>query len=156
MNIHLEKNCPYCSLLKSKGEKVHIIFRDDLVTAFLFHMPINVGHSIIISNSHFLNPSSLPEIVGGRMYYIASRIGIACKRSLNSDGFNILSCDGFCAGQDIQHANMHIIPRYLNDGWNLNWRALKNPPLDKTLKAILMKFKVSELQTSEDNAELDK
>lgn len=152
MNIHFDKNCPYCGLIKSKHEKTHIIFKDELVTAFLFHMPVNIGHSIIIPNSHFQNPSAVPELVGGRMYYIASRIGTACRRSLNSDGYNILSCDGFCSGQDIQHAHIHMIPRYLNDGWHLNWRALENPRLDETLKAILMKFKVSETQNPNSNA----
>ncbi|MEI6054927.1 MAG: HIT family protein [Lentisphaerota bacterium] len=156
MHIHFEKNCPYCSLIKPEGKKTHVIFRDELVTAFLFHMPVNIGHSIVIPNSHFLNPSSLSENVAGRMYCIASRIGVACKRSLNSDGFNILSCDGFCSGQDIQHAHIHLIPRYLNDGWNLNWRALEKPKLDETLRAILMKFKASEPQIQENKTELDK
>lgn len=156
MIFHLDKNCPYCELIRSKGEKSHVIFRDELVTAFLFHMPVNIGHSLIIPNSHFLNLSSLPENVGGRMQYIASRIGVACKRSLNSDGFNILGCDGFCSGQDIQHAHIHMIPRYLNDGWNLNWRALEKPWLNETLRAILMKFKASETQNLEKGTQLPK
>lgn len=156
MDIHFEKNCPYCSVLKFKDEKAHIIFKDDLVTAFLSHIPVNIGHSIIIPNSHFLNSSALPEIVAGRMYYIASRIGVACKRSLNSDGYNIISCEGFCSGQDIQHAHIHLIPRYLNDGWHLNWRALENPRLDETLQSILMKFKTSEIQILDDDTELNK
>ncbi len=155
MDIKSDRNCPYCNLIKDDS-KAYIIFKDVLVTAFLSHMPVNIGHAIIIPNNHYLNSSALPESVGGRMYYIASRIGVACKRILNSDGYNILSCDGFCSGQDIQHAAIQVIPRYLDDGWNLNWRTLGKPNLNETLKKILIKFNSFDLHQAEDCVELSK
>jgi len=139
--IYLDKNCPYCSLLQGKIENALVLYRDELVTAFLSHMPVNQGHAIVIPNSHFVNPSSIPEEVGGRMYFIASRIGVACKRALDSSGFNIMSSDGFCAGQDIQHAHIHIIPRYLNDGWHLNWRTKSDKDIKLTFERVLARLK---------------
>ncbi|HBM15168.1 MAG TPA: hypothetical protein DD381_02300 [Lentisphaeria bacterium] len=138
---YLDRNCPYCNLISGKLNNIHVLYKDTIVTAFMNHMPVNPGHAIVIPNVHYSNPSSLPENIAGKMYFIATRIGVACKRAMDSTGYNIISSDGFCAGQDIQHAHLHIIPRYLNDNWHLNWRALPSDfDITNTYKIILAKL----------------
>lgn len=141
---YIDQNCPYCSI--SEGKKNIntdiVLYKDDFVTAFLYHMPVNPGHVLVISNAHYSNPSSLTDTQAGRMYYLAIRIGVALKRSLDSSGYNIITSDGFCAGQDIQHASIHVIPRFLDDGWNLNWRGLKIENMSLLAKKISSTLKV--------------
>ena len=138
-----DKNCTYCKLISGKiTADIPVIYEDQLVFAFLSHAPVNPGHAIILPKEHFTNPSALPETVAGRMFYIASRIGVACKRALEADGFNIIANDGFCSGQDILHAHLHIIPRYINDGFYLNWRILADvPPAIEMAEKIKSKLK---------------
>lgn len=145
----MDKNCAYCNLISGKiAADIPTIYEDELVFAFLAHAPINPGHSIVLSKEHYMNPSALPENIFGRMSYIASRIGIACRRALEADGYNIIANDGFCSGQDILHAHLHLIPRYINDGFYLNWRILAEfPSIIETAGKIKSKLKV-ETQSS--------
>jgi histidine triad (HIT) family protein len=138
-----DKNCTYCKLISGKiTADIPTIYEDELVFAFLSHVPVNPGHAIVIPKEHYMNPSALPELVAGRIFYIASRIGVACRRALEADGYNIIANDGFCSGQDILHAHSHIIPRYINDGFHLNWRMLASfPSLIETAEKIKAKLK---------------
>ncbi len=141
-----DKNCTYCRIISGKIEaNLPTIYEDELVFAFLSHAPVNPGHAIVLPKKHYKNPSALPEMVAGRMFYIASRIGVACRRALEADGFNIIANDGFCSGQDIPHAHLHVIPRYINDGFHLNWRMLADiPPATETAEKIKSKLKVED------------
>ena len=140
----MDKNCVYCSLISGKiAANIPTLYEDELVFAFLTHAPVNPGHAIVLPKEHYMNPSALPETVSGRMFYIASRIGVACRRALEADGYNIIANDGFCSGQDIPHAHFHVIPRHINDGFHLNWRVLENFPSSiETAEKIKSKLKV--------------
>lgn len=43
------------------------------------------------------------------------------KEALNCDGLNIVQNNGEIAGQTVFHFHMHIIPRYNDDGQQINW-----------------------------------
>ena len=56
----------------------------------------------------------------------ASRsIGVAVKRALDADAFNLHLADGTCAGQVVMHAHLHVVPRSTDDSFHWNWRQLK-------------------------------
>jgi histidine triad (HIT) family protein len=59
------------------------------------------------------------------MFHIGSRIGVALRRGLDYDGFNLHLADGTCAGQVVMHAHLHVVPRGAEDGFHWNWRQLK-------------------------------
>ncbi|MBU8901297.1 MAG: HIT family protein, partial [Victivallales bacterium] len=83
--------------------------------------------------------SSIPEDVAGRMFHVGSRIGVALRRGLDYDGFNLHLADGTCAGQVVMHAHLHIVPRGVEDGFHWNWRHLKyadNEALESAEKII--------------------
>ncbi|MBQ7401786.1 MAG: HIT family protein, partial [Lentisphaeria bacterium] len=61
----------------------------------------------------------------GRMVLVGSRIGVAMRRGLNADGFNLHLSDGTVAGQVVMHAHLHIVPRWTDDGFHWNWRQLQ-------------------------------
>ena len=142
-----DKNCTYCNLILGKiSSGMPLVYEDDQVFAFLAHVPVNPGHAVVLSKEHCLNPSALPELVAGRMFYVASRIGVACRMALDADGFNVIANDGFCSGQDIPHAHLHVIPRYLDDGFHLNWRILPEVQTDVEIaEKIKAKLKVDNI-----------
>ncbi|MCP4177030.1 MAG: HIT family protein [bacterium] len=117
-------NCVFCKIINKKISDVNIIYEDEFIIAFLSNAPINMGHTIIASKKHLNNISSLDENIAGKMFYTATRIGVAARRAIDADGYNIFSADGFCAGQDIQHAHINMIPRFIDDGFHWNWRVL--------------------------------
>jgi histidine triad (HIT) family protein len=121
----MTENCVFCKIIDKEIRDVNIIYEDELIIAFLSNAPINIGHTIIASKKHLNNISSIDETLAGRLLYIATRIGVAARRALDADGYNIFSADGFCAGQDIQHTYINMIPRFIDDGFRWNWRVIE-------------------------------
>ena len=115
------KNCIFCKIIAGDLPSVKM-YEDELVYAFLDISPINPGHLLVIPKEHHVSSSSIPEETAGRMFHIGSRFGVAFKRALDADGFNLHLADGACAGQVVMHAHLHVIPRDVEDGFHWNWR----------------------------------
>ncbi len=117
-------NCIFCKIVKGEIPSVKL-YEDDLVFAFLDIAPINPGHLLVIPKEHHPGSATIPEETAGRMFHVAARLGVACKRALDMDGFNLHLADGSCAGQVVLHAHIHVIPRSPEDGFHWNWRQKK-------------------------------
>ncbi len=137
------KNCIFCKIIAGELPSVKM-YEDELVYAFLDISPINPGHLLVIPKEHHVSASSIPEEIAGRMFHIGSRFGVAFKRALDADGFNLHLADGACAGQVVMHAHLHVIPRDVEDGFHWNWRQLEYDGDDgrtAIAEKILEKFK---------------
>lgn len=119
-------NCVFCKIINNEIPSAKI-YEDELVLAFLDLGPINFGHALVIPKEHHESSSTIPENVAGRMFKVASRIGVALKRKLDYDAFNLHLADGTAAGQVVMHAHLHVVPRGVEDGFRWNWRQLKYP-----------------------------
>jgi histidine triad (HIT) family protein len=119
----MEKNCIFCKIVIGKAE-VEKIYEDNLILAFLDIAPINSGHILVIPKEHTASPASLSEQVSGRIFHVASRLGLAFRKALSADGFNLHLSDGICAGQTVPHTHLHVIPRYTDDAFYWNWRKI--------------------------------
>ena len=119
-------DCIFCKIIAGEIPSAKI-YEDDMIYAFLDISPINFGHTLVIPKEHHESSSTIPENVAGRMFKVASRIGIALKRKLDYDAFNLHLADGTAAGQVVMHAHLHVVPRGVEDGFRWNWRQLKYP-----------------------------
>ena len=136
--------CVFCKIIAGEIPSTKL-YEDDLVLAFLDIAPINYGHLLVIPKEHHSSSATIPEGTAGRMFYVASRLGIACKRALDIEGFNLHLADGQCAGQVVFHAHLHLIPRSVDDGFHWNWRqqAYENDQQrEKIAEKIKAKFKL--------------
>lgn len=118
------KNCIFCKIISGEIPSVKI-YEDELVFAFMDIAPINFGHVLVIPKEHHTSVATIPEEVGGRMFRVGSRIGVAMRRGLAAEGFNLHLSDGTVAGQVVMHAHLHIVPRWVDDSFHWNWRQLK-------------------------------
>lgn len=118
------KDCIFCKIINEEIPSVKL-YEDELVLAFLDITPINPGHLLVIPKEHHTSAATMPEDVAGRIFKIGSRLGVALKRALDMDGFNLHLADGSCAGQIVMHAHLHVIPRHPEDGFHWNWRQKK-------------------------------
>lgn len=118
------EKCIFCRIIKGEIPAAKI-YEDELVFAFMDIAPINFGHVLVIPKEHHESSSTIPEDVAGRMFRIASRIGIALKRKFDYDAFNLHLADGTAAGQVVMHAHLHVVPRGVEDDFHWNWRQLK-------------------------------
>lgn len=117
-------DCVFCKIIAGEIPSAKI-YEDELVYAFLDINPINFGHTLVIPKEHHPSISTVPEATAGRMMLVGSRIGIALKRALDFDAYNLHLADGSAAGQVVNHAHLHVVPRGVNDGFHWNWRMLK-------------------------------
>ena len=119
-------SCIFCKIVNGEIPSTRI-YEDDLVYAFLDISPINFGHTLVIPKEHHQSAASIPEATAGRMFHIASRIGILLKRLDEFDAYNLHLADGTAAGQVVMHAHLHVIPRGAEDEFRWNWRQLAYP-----------------------------
>jgi histidine triad (HIT) family protein len=139
-------NCIFCKIIKGELPSTKI-YEDDLVYAFLDIAPINKGHTLVIPKEHHVSCSTIPEDIAGRMMKTAGKIGIAMKRALDADGFNLHLADGQCAGQVVMHAHIHVVPRDVEDGFHWNWRQQQyesDEERDATAESISSRLKIED------------
>ncbi len=117
------ENCIFCKIIAGEIPSAKV-YEDELVYAFLDISPINKGHVLVIPKEHHESVAAVNEETVGRMMKIGSRIGIALKRELDADAYNLHLADGTAAGQVVMHAHLHIVPRWIEDGFHWNWRQL--------------------------------
>ena len=106
--------CIFCNIKDRKAE-AEIIFEDEHVLAFLDVQPVNYGHTLIIPKKHYDNFLTVPKDELSKLIRATQFIAGVVKRSLNADGFNVISNNGIPAGQSVYHFHFHIIPRFNND-----------------------------------------
>ncbi len=117
----MSRDCLFCRIARDELPALKL-YEDELILAFLDIAPINPGHLLVIPREHHCSTATIPETTAGRMFRTGSRLGIALKRSLKVDGFNLHLADGTCAGQVVMHAHLHVIPRHPEDGFHWGWR----------------------------------
>ena len=145
------KNCIFCRIIAGEIPSLKI-YEDDLVLAFMDIAPINFGHVLVIPKEHHTSVATIPENTAGRMFLVGSRAGVAMRRGLGADGFNLHLSDGTVAGQVVMHAHLHIVPRWTDDGFRWNWRQLQYESDEK--RAEIQNLIKAKFQLVRDDAEL--
>lgn len=118
------RNCIFCKIVAGEIPSLKV-YEDEQVFAFIDIAPINFGHTLVIPKEHHTSVATIQEATAGRMFLVGSRIGVAMRRSLDADGFNLHLSDGTAAGQVVMHAHLHVVPRWTTDKFHWNWRQLK-------------------------------
>ena len=138
-------NCIFCRIIAGEIPSVKL-YEDDLVYAFLDIAPINFGHALVIPKAHCESASTIPEATAGRMMKVGSRIGIALKRALDYDAYNLHLADGKAAGQVVMHAHLHVVPRGVDDDFRWNWRQLQyqDGAASELAEKVMAKFKLED------------
>ncbi len=116
------RNCIFCKIVKGE-QPASILFRDELVLAFLDIGPINPGHALVIPVEHHTSLTTVSPAAQGRMMEIGARLGQALLRATKAHAFNLWLANGMVAGQVVMHTHLHVIPRFADDGFAWGWRA---------------------------------
>ncbi len=104
-------SCLFCRIIS--GEiPAYRIYETEAVLAFLDIHPVSRGHFLLIPKAHagaLLEGSredacALMDAAHEMLPGILSRLG--------AGGFNISMNHGACAGQEVAHTHLHVIPRY--------------------------------------------
>ncbi|MBW2980660.1 HIT family protein [Candidatus Woesearchaeota archaeon] len=136
----MSEDCIFCKIVKGDIPSAKI-FEDDKVICFLDIAPANKGHALVVTKQHYGTLLDVPDDVLCDIMNKAKKIVRAMSSALGNEGFNILMNNKKVAGQLVEHAHIHIIPRFNRDGIKLNWKPKKysGKELDE-FKEKIMKF----------------
>lgn len=96
----------------SREIPAHIVFEDEKILAFLDIAPVNKGHVLVIPKMPF---PQFHDITGEYLIPLVRAVQIiapALLRATHAPAYNIIMNNGQQAGQVVEHAHIHIIPRF--------------------------------------------
>ncbi len=114
----VDPHCIFCKIVAGEAE-ASVVYQDQYVTVFMDIRPVVQGHTLVVPNIHSPDLSSLDQAHAQHMFTTAQNIAQAIRASeLNCEGINLFMADGSAAGQTVLHNHLHIIPRYIGDGFS--------------------------------------
>lgn len=131
-------DCIFCKL--ANGDiPTNTIYEDNDFRVFLDAAPATKGHCLIVPKEHFDNLEELSDDVASKVFPLAKKMMKLLKEKLGWDGFNVVQNNGEVAGQTVFHFHTHLIPRYIDDGQNLNMKpsSPKEGELEEVLSQIV-------------------
>lgn len=133
-------DCLFCKIVK-KEIPAEIVYENEHWLAFLDIKPVNLGHTLFVPRTHYNNlfdlPTNLLDEIGGEL----QKLGLAVKTATGAAGLNLGMNNERAAGQLINHAHFHLIPRFADDG-HRHWHG-KTVPTKEELIAVSQKIKTA-------------
>lgn len=114
------QQCLFCRIISGEIPAAKV-YEDDNILAILDINPVNIGHTLVIPKAHYDALYVLPEDLLCEMSIGVQKLAVAIKHATAADGINIEMNNDRAAGQLIDHAHIHIVPRYTNDGFT-HWK----------------------------------
>ncbi|WP_249872643.1 HIT family protein [Oceanobacillus saliphilus] len=108
-------SCIFCEIVDKKAD-AYTIYEDNYVCCFLDKYPINKGHILVIPKKHYQEFTDVDQNSLIQVILISQKITKALENILKTDGITIMQNNGIF--KDVDHYHMHIIPRYINDGFS--------------------------------------
>ena len=119
--MSLDPNCVFCQIISGEAD-ASMIYQDNLVSAFMDIQPLIRGHLLVIPNQHFASLCNLDQEYASHMFLIGCKLAQALRNSgLPCEGVNLFLSDGSIAGQTVFHCHLHVIPRFIGDGFRIHF-----------------------------------
>lgn len=130
--------CVFCKIARKEIPSA-IVYENKAVLAFLDIAPATPGHTLLIPKNHYRNFTDIPSQTAKKLFEAVRKVSRSVLQATKAAGFNLLVNQGREAGQVIQHAHLHIVPRKTGDKLLLaSWTPGKYKPgeLERLCKAI--------------------
>lgn len=113
-------DCIFCKI--ANGEiPSKTLYLDENFRVILDLAPATRGHALILPREHAADLFELPEETAAGALAVAKKVAVIMLEKLQCDGLNLVQNNGEAAGQTVPHFHIHMIPRYRDDGQQINW-----------------------------------
>lgn len=110
-------DCIFCEIVSGEAP-ASFVYRGPRVVAFLEPEPITPGHLLVVPKEHFPSLREIDEPLGAEMFSVARMLAESVRASgLECEGINLFYADGEAAFQEVFHSHLHVIPRFVGDGF---------------------------------------
>jgi histidine triad (HIT) family protein len=110
-----QPNCIFCKIISGNLPATKI-YETPRVIVILDVLPVQLGHALVISKSHYVNLLDLPDDLFLEMGQVGRKVARAFQEVLHAQGFNLVMNNYEVAGQTVFHTHIHVIPRFADDG----------------------------------------
>src|SRR5436305_599130 len=97
--------CPFCAVGQRKW------LENDAAIAFPDAYPLAEGHTLVVPRMHVSSLYELNTEQQSSVWDLVAEVRQRLLVGLKPDAFNIGVNDGVAAGQTVDHAHVHVIPR---------------------------------------------
>ncbi len=104
-------NCIFCN----PHRKIQLLTESATAYAMFDGYPLSKGHVLIVPKRHISNYFELPLKEQSACWLMANKVQQLLTREFQPDGFNVGMNINKAAGQAMNHATIHVIPRYQGD-----------------------------------------
>ena len=118
------EECVFCKIVDGKVPAAKV-YEDSKVISFLDIMPANKGHCLVVPKKHLATLIEMDENDLKATIKAAKKVASALSLSFGNGSFNIVMKNGKEAGQVVNHAHIHLIPRFQKDRLRIKWSHLK-------------------------------
>ena len=105
-----QTDCPFCDISRDA-----VIDELGHALAIRDRYPVSCGHTLVLPRAHVKSLFDLDAKAQADIWHLVARVRDHLHSRLNPDGFNIGINDGRAAGQTVEHAHVHVIPRFDGD-----------------------------------------
>lgn len=109
-------NCLFCKIIAGEIPSSKV-YEDEKCYAFLDLHPVNIGHTLLVPKEHSTNLYDVSDEIIAHMGVVMKKLATAIKSAVSADGINIEMNNDPVAGQLIFHTHLHIVPRFIGDGF---------------------------------------
>ncbi len=111
-------DCIFCKIVRGDLPSFKI-YEDDETLAFLDIHPVNPGHTLVIPKEHATNIFEVSPEQWSSVQETVRMLAHPIERAMQADGINLAMNNREHAGQVVDHAHVHLIPRFKGDGLKL-------------------------------------
>lgn len=102
---------PFCARIAA-GE---ILLGNALAAAFPDAFPLTPGHTLVVPRRHEPDFLALTGVEQQAVWALAVEVAARLRRERAPDGYTLGVNVGAAGGQTVDHAHLHVIPRYRGD-----------------------------------------
>lgn len=103
-------SCLFCKII-AKEIPAEIVFENEHVLAFLDIGPVSEGHTLVVPKMHAENLSVGSGVDACNLMEVIHTLAPKILKAIEADGYNLGMNHGECAGQEVMHTHLHIMPR---------------------------------------------
>ena len=118
------EECIFCKIVNG-NIPASKVYEDENVVSFLDIMPANKGHCLIVPKNHSANLTDIDDKDLFATLKAAKKVAQALSLCFGNASFNLVMNNGKEAGQVVNHAHIHLIPRFQKDRLRIKWSHLK-------------------------------
>ena len=126
-------SCIFCAIA-SGDAPARIVHDDERTLAFMDLFPLTRGHALVIPKAHCDSLLDADPEDAAAVMRTAQLVAQAAMRAYEPDGLNLLQTNGAAAMQTVFHLHVHVLPRYVGDGFHVEFQRHKgtDDELDET------------------------